>query len=128
MAIVREVSPIPPGRYWICVLGKEKQAAFDDWVRDMRGAVQIETTSLNDEDPSTEFVIFNVPDGRSPFLNAWDFGYPNTAPPDVTSLEDVEKTVPPTPDPLWNPGAWLPDIDGKAIALIALALFLMSRR
>ena len=128
MAIVREVSPIPPGRYWICVLGKEKQAAFDDWVRDMRGAEQIETTSLNDEDPSTEFVIFNVPDGRSPFLNAWDFGYPNTAPPDVTSLEDVEKTVPPTPDPLSNPGAWLPDIDGKAIALIALALFLMSRR
>ena len=126
--MVREVSPIPPGRYWICVLGTEKQRLFDEWIRDMRGAVQVEATSLNDEDPSTEFVIFRVPEGRSPFLNAWEFGYPNTAPPEVTSLEDVEQRPEPTPDPLWNPGAWLPDLDGKTIALALLALFLLSKR
>ncbi len=128
MAMVKEVSPIPPGRYWICVLGRDKQAAFVDWIRDMRGAVQVEHSSLNDEDPPTEFIIFNVPDGRSPFLNAWEFGYPNTAPPNITSLEDVEKTVEPKPDLLWNPGSLLPDLDGKAFLLVALALFLMLKR
>lgn len=126
--MVREVSPIPPGRYWICVLGTDKQRAFDDWIRDMRGAVQVEATSLNDEDPSTEFVIFRVPQDRSPFLNAWEFGYPNTAPPEVTSLEDVEQRPEPTPDPLWNPGSWLPNIDGGTITLALLALFLLSKR
>lgn len=126
--MVREVSPIPPGRYWICVLGKEKQAQFDDWIRDMRGAVQVEASSLNDEDPPTQFVIFRVPEGRSPFLNAWDFGYPNTAPPEVTALEDVEQRPEPTPDPLWNPGSLLPDLDGKAMALIALLLFFALKR
>lgn len=125
--MVREVSPIPPGRYWICVLGTDKQRAFDDWIRDMRGAVQVEATSLNDEDPSTEFVIFNVPQDRSPFLNAWEFGYPNNAPPEVRSLEDVEQRPEPTPDPL-NTGSWLPNFDGATVGLILLALFLMSKR
>lgn len=126
--MVREVSPIPPGRYWICVLGKEKQADFASWVQDMRGAVQIESASLNDEEPSTEFVIFRVPDGRYPFLNSWEFGFPNTAPAWVTSLQDVEKTVEPEPDPLWG-GFKLPSlgIDSKLI-LAALAFLLLAKR
>lgn len=127
--MVREVSPIPPGRYWICVLGKAKQAAFDDWIRDMRGAVQVESTSLNDEEPSTEFVIFNVPEGRYPFLNAWDFGYPNTAPAWVTQLTDVEQRPDPEPDPAWNPGGWLPslNLDSKVILALLAAFLLMKR-
>jgi hypothetical protein len=126
--MVREVSPIAPGRYWICVLGTEKQRDFDAWIRDMRGAVTVESTSLNDEDPSTEFVIFNVPEGRAPFLNAWEFGYPNTAPPEITSLQDVEKS-PVVPDPLWNPGSLLPsfNLDSKLILAGLVLLFLMKR-
>lgn len=127
--MVREVSPIPPGRYWICVLGTEKQRNFDAWVRDMRGAVQVEATSLNDEEPSTEFVIFNVPEGRAPFLNAWEFGYPNTAPPEVTSLTDVEQRPDPEPDPLWKPvSSWFPDLDAKGMLVLAGLLFLAFRK
>src|SRR4030042_2506725 len=128
MAMVKEVSPIPPGRYWICVMGRDKQAAFDEWIRDMRGGIQVERSSLNDSVPSTEFVIFTVPVGRSPFLNAWEFGYPNTAPPNVNSIEDVESGPAPTPDPLSTPGAWIPALGGHMALLLVLALFLMAKR
>jgi hypothetical protein len=129
--MVREVSPIPPGRYWICVLGRDKQAAFDSWIADMRGAIQVEATSLNDAVPSTEFVIFRVPEGRSPFMNAWEFGYPNTAPPEITSLEDVEKAQH-EPDPLSQaPGDWLssvvPNLDGSSALLLILGLILLLK-
>lgn len=130
MAMVREVSPIPPGRYWICVLGREKQRDFDGWIRDMRGAVQVESSSMNDQVPSTEFVIFRVPEGRSPFLDASYFGFPNTAGPEVTSLEDVEQGPPPPPDPLSQAGSWFPkfDLDPKTVLLLVLALVLMLRK
>lgn len=129
--MVREVSPIPPGRYWICVLGRDKQAAFDSWIADMRGAIQVEATSLNDAVPSTEFVIFNVPEGRFPFLNAWEFGYPNTAPPEIKTLEDVEH-APREPDPLSTPpGDWMqslvPNLDGSAALLVILGLILLLK-
>ena len=130
--MVREVSPIPPGRYWICILGTDKQREFDAWVADMRGAIQIEATSLNDEVPSTEFVIFVVPEGRSPFLDSWTFGFPNTAPPEITSLEDVEKAQR-EPDPLsQKPGDWLssalPNLEGSATLLMIVALVLLMKK
>lgn len=129
MAMVREVSPIPPGRYWICLLGSEKQRDFDGWVRDMRGAIQVEASSMNDQVPSTEFVIFRVPEGRSPFLDAVYFGYPNTAGPEVTSLEDVEQGAPPVPDPLsWSPGSLLPTWDANTMMIVVLALVLLLKK
>lgn len=130
MAMQRQVSPIPPGRYWICILGADKQRAFNDWLRDMRGAVVVESTSLNDQVPSTEFVIFRVPEGRSPFLDAWQFGYPNVAAPNVHTIEDAEQ-APVEPNPLEQPGfgsGWLPTIDGAGTLLLILALVLLSRR
>jgi hypothetical protein len=128
--MVRDVSPIPPGRYWICVLGSEKQRDFDLWIRDMRGAVQVETSSMNEETPSTEFVIFRVPEGRYPFLDASWFGFPNTAPPEITSLQDVEQSPPPPPDPLSQAGSWFPkfDLDPQTALLVVLALVLMLRK
>lgn len=127
--MVREVSPIPPGRYWICVLGKQKQADFDAWIRDMRGAVRVEATSLNDQTPSTQFIVFRVPEGRAPFLDALYFGYPNTAPDWVTSIEQVEQHGPPVPDPLatGNWDDWLPKLDSMTKALVILALVLALR-
>ena len=58
----RQVSPIPPGRYWIFVNGPGNIADFDDWLRDMAGAVRVETTSLDRRgSASAQFIIFNVP-------------------------------------------------------------------
>ena len=98
--MVREVSPIPPGRYWITITGGGNIRDFDAWIRDMRGAVRVEASSLDQDAPRpVEFVIFNVPQGRMPFLNDAQFGFPNTAPPGVTSLQDVEQS-PIVPGPL----------------------------
>jgi hypothetical protein len=97
MALQREVSPIPPGRYWILVEA-DNLRDFDDWLRDMHGAAQVEATSTSRAStrldqmqgvrPST-FVIFRVPQGRMPFLNALQFGFPSFAPPNITSRDDV---------------------------------------
>jgi hypothetical protein len=87
---VRDVSPIPPGRYWITIQGAGLIRDFDTWLREMRGAVRVQTSSLDQSGPQPlAFVIFNVPEGRAPFLNAQQFGFPNTAPPEVTSFDDV---------------------------------------
>jgi hypothetical protein len=86
----RQVSPIPPGRYWILVNGPDNIRDFDAWLRDMAGAARVETTSLGKRgSASVEFVIFNVPEGRAPFLNAEQFGFPNFAGPEITSVQDV---------------------------------------
>jgi hypothetical protein len=90
MALQREVSPIPPGRYWILVESQDIRD-FDDWLRDMNGAARVEAASL-DATPgqkASQFIIFNVPVGRMPFLNARQFGFPSFAPPSITSRGDV---------------------------------------
>lgn len=91
MTLQRDVSPIPAGRYWLTVLGPNIPD-FDQWVRDMQGGVRVEASSLDlDASPVHLFVIFNVPPGRAPFLNAPLFGFPNHAPPNVQSVQDVEQ-------------------------------------
>jgi hypothetical protein len=87
----RDVSPIPPGRYWIEVLGDNRTDWFE-WVRDMAGAVVVRVTEEDtNATPPVLFTIFEVPEGRAPFLNAAEFGFPNTAPPGVNSRQDVEQ-------------------------------------
>jgi len=92
MALQREVSPIPPGRYWILVESQDIRD-FDDWLRDMHGAARVEAASLDNAHPlrgdTSQFVIFRVPEGRMPFLNAHQFGFPSFAPPSITSRQDV---------------------------------------
>lgn len=90
MALQREVSPIPPGRYWIIVNGPSI-ADFDAWLRDMQGAVRVETASLDAKTrgQASQFIIFRVPEGRMPFLNAVQFGFPSFAGPEITSVQDV---------------------------------------
>jgi hypothetical protein len=88
--IQRQVSPIPPGRYWLIIEGGANMADFNAWLRDMHGAAVVETSSLDQStSPPNEFVIFRVPEGRMPFLNAPQFGFPSFAGPEVTSRQDV---------------------------------------
>jgi hypothetical protein len=123
----QEVSPIPPGRYWINVLGVDNMRDFKDWVRDMQGGVLVEAASLDqDADPPVEFVIFQVPEGRAPFLNAYRFGFPNHAPASVTQSSDVEQS--PKADiksPLEEVEAFGSSLfsDAKALVLLALLFF-----
>lgn len=131
MRQVREVSPIPPGRYWLVVLGPENQEDFAHWVRDMAGAVRIEASQLDTRrKPSTEFVVFNVPEGRAPFLNAAQFGFPTTAPPEVTTLQDVEQspTVPGTLDNIEEGFKTIGrGVELGTAALVVLALMALSK-
>jgi hypothetical protein len=84
--MVREVSPLAPGRYWLFLNSPVDVRDFDQWVKDMAGAVRVESST---GDPRSLFVIFVVPPNRAPFLNAAQFGFPNTAPPEVTGPQDV---------------------------------------
>jgi hypothetical protein len=125
----REVSPIPPGRYWITVLGRDNMADFDAWLRDMHGAAQVEASSLDQEaNPPVQFVIFNVPAGRMPFLNAHQFGFPSFAPPNVTSIQDVEQSpvVPGTLDRLEQAAGKAGELATDAVLLV-LALLLLTK-
>lgn len=129
MAQQREVSPIPPGRYWITVLGRDNMADFDAWIRDMHGAVQIEAASLDQQaNPPVQFVIFNVPAGRMPFLNPHQFGFPSFAPPNVTSIQDVEQSpvVPGALDRLEQAAGKAGELASEAVLLV-LALLLLSK-
>lgn len=129
MAEQREVSPIPPGRYWITVLGRDNMADFDAWIRDMHGAVRIEASSLDQEaNPPVQFVIFNVPAGRMPFLNAHQFGFPSFAPPNVTSIQDVEQSpvVPGALDRLEQVASKAGEVASEAVLLV-LAFLLLSK-
>ena len=125
----REVSPIPPGRYWITVLGRDNMADFDAWLRDMHGAAQVEASSLDQEaNPPVQFVIFNVPAGRMPFLNPHQFGFPSFAPPNVTSIQDVEQSpvVPGTLDRLEQAAGKAGELASEAVLLV-LALLLLTK-
>lgn len=90
MALQRQVSPIPPGRYWILVEQPDIRD-FDDWLRDMHGAAQVEASDLDVQTLNnvSAFIIFRVPEGRMPFLNALQFGYPSFAPSNINSRGDV---------------------------------------
>lgn len=118
---VREVSPLPPGRYWLMVNGPANIHDFDQWVRDMAGSVRVESSEGGAGDRL--FVIFNVPQGRFPFLNAAQFGFPNTAPASVKSSQDVEQV----PEPV-NPS--LSDLAfgsiGSPLILLVVAVLLLS--
>jgi hypothetical protein len=126
----RQVSPIPPGRYWILVNGPANIADFDSWISDMLGAVRVETTSLGKRgSASVQFVIFNVPAGRAPFLNAAQFGFPNFAGPEIQSVQDVIGR----PDEQQDPIDRLPDqlefaedAAKKAALLVAVILLLLA--
>jgi hypothetical protein len=132
MAIQRQVSPIPPGRYWITVVGPANIADFDNWLRDMMGAVRVETTSQQTRGSATaNFVIFNVPEGRSPFLNAQQFGFPNVAGPEIRSVEDVIGRPQEEPDPLDripDPLEFAKEKADQALLLVAAIVLILALR
>lgn len=119
MATVRQVSPLPPGRYWMTITGPLAIGDFDAWVQDMAGAVRVETSELS-HNGSQQFVIFRVPEGRAPFLDAGKFGFPNVAEPSVKSADDVEQL--PEPEGLFGPGFALPNVSPLLIVLVLVVL------
>ena len=132
MAMQRQVSPIPPGRYWITVVGPENIADFDQWLRDMAGAVRVETSQQTKRgSASAGFVIFVVPEGRQPFLNPAQFGFPNFAGPEIHSVEDVIGRPQEEQDPLDripDPLDVAKDAAKKAELLIALIILVLALR
>jgi len=124
----RQISPIPPGRYWITVNSPGNIADFDAWVRDMAGAVRVESSQML-AGPA-QFVIFQVPQGRSPFLNGSQFGYPNFAGPEVHSVQDVEQSpiVPGALEQIEQFGSnAIGDLKFAALALLVLLALSASR-
>lgn len=85
MALERQVSPLPIGRYWKMIEGQDLILEWGEWVKDMGKALQVEMT---EETPGHLFTIFRVK-SNSVFLNAEQFGYPNKAPLSVKNEEDV---------------------------------------
>ncbi len=122
----RQVSPIPPGRYWITVLGELQIAEFDEWVSDMAGAVRLTHVEHDTSGkPVAMFVIFEVPPGRAPFLDAQRFGYPNHAPIDtVKQSSDVERA--PEPEGLSLP-SFGSAIGGLGLLVVAFLLLSSNR-
>ena len=92
----RQVSPLPPGRYWILLSGQIVIDDFGEWVRDMQGAAHVDHVEENRERAEL-FAIFTVPPGRQPFWPAEKFGFPEIATPEVQSQQDVIKPDAPTP-------------------------------
>lgn len=86
--VVREVSPLAPGRYWLDLVN-EARGDFLEWVKEMAGAVRVESTEEDAGDAPSLFVIFIVPDGREPFLPADRLGFPHKAPPNVKFRRDT---------------------------------------
>jgi hypothetical protein len=132
MALQRQVSPIPPGRYWILVNGPGNIADFDNWLRDMAGAARVETTSLARRgSASAQFIIFRVPDGRAPFLNAEQFGFPNVAGPEIQSVQDVIDRPDEQPDPLDripDPLEFAKEKANQAFLLAAVIVLILALR
>jgi len=84
-------NPIPPGRYWIDVIGKENIDDFGAWIVEMQGAVRlVNSTEDRESEPPQLWALFEVPEGRSPFIDQIKFGFPTTAPEGVNNKEDTE--------------------------------------
>jgi hypothetical protein len=126
---VREVSPLPVGRYWVTLSTPQLIAEFDAWIGDMGGAAAVEASELA-ANGASQFVIFKVPPGRAPFFDAPRFGFPNTAPPEVRFASDVEQA--PEPEGLFGPGFSLPDLgplfSNPVVWIVLLGLLASSGR
>lgn len=98
----------------------------------MSGAVRVVSTELDRSGPKPVlFVVFVVPEGRAPFLNALQFGFPEFAAPDVTSRSQVEQS-PPVKDPVQRATELVDKAAegvgfGAGLALLALVLFALRK-
>lgn len=77
------------------IQGRDEIQDFVAWIREMSGAVRVVSTETDTSGPKPVlFVVFVVPEGRAPFLNALQFGFPEHAPENVTSRQQVEQSPP----------------------------------
>lgn len=82
---VKQVSPLPVGRYWLDINGESLISDWNDWKKDVAQSLRVES---NEETPGHLFVIFKVIDNAA-FFPSERFGFPNTAPSWIVSSQDV---------------------------------------
>jgi hypothetical protein len=92
---IERKQPLPPGRYWIDIIGQENINAWGEYLKLQRGSVrQLTVEEDRNADPPTLWTLFEVPvEGRLPGQPIFDqrrFGFPNTAPEGVSSKQDTE--------------------------------------
>lgn len=129
--VQRQISPIPPGRYWVDLVGRPSIEDFQAWIRDMQGAAVLEVWQPEQAPAGIglwaelAFAIFVVPPGRQPFFPP-HLGYPSFAPAGVRRREDV--IPPPTPEPLIPPWVNPLTAGASAGALLMLLVVLALKR
>ncbi len=91
--------PIPAGRYWVDLVGKEAGISFDIWRR-MYPSISVEETEGDTTvDPFQAFVIFTLSKPTERWSKTPGLGYPNTAGPEIHSKADAYR-VPVVENPL----------------------------
>ncbi|HUL81658.1 MAG TPA: hypothetical protein VL131_05925 [Gammaproteobacteria bacterium] len=129
MSEQRQTNPLPIGRYWVDVSDTPKAPTLVDdfgaWADSNTSKVHVETTEETPAEhgnPRRLFAIFSV--SAPVFFPAANFGFPNDAPPNVHSEQDVFGAPPPDP-----PGLQLPsfgDLAGVLPLLLILAVVLAA--
>jgi hypothetical protein len=102
MALERR-TPLPIGRYWIDVFKREE---FRAWLRTAAERVHVAATesfAANAGGPARDWYLFEV---KAPVAwSAITFGFPDIAPPSITSSSDTVQRPPPERDPFASGGA-----------------------
>lgn len=126
--VVRD-NPLPVGRYWVIITGKDNIAQFDQWLAatTKSGALTVNSTQVisesgilrskadvalllspilgaliakgRAEDPDQEFIVFTVTQPNS-VMWLTALGLPSKAGANVTIVDDVEQAPPPAPNPI----------------------------
>lgn len=134
---IEKRDPLPVGRYWIDVFGKD-YGVFLDWTIAHKATVtvvkteQYDTTSdwnLFDDREAGAWFLFEVSAPTSWGI-ASDVGWPNTAPSNIQSSQDTIQS-PPLPKNILDDGGdaipkWVPWV-GVGVGAVMLTMFLISR-
>lgn len=107
MALERR-QPLPPGRYWINVIGKPHELLFQGWALAFRDHVRFEKDELTPEigppvpmpgapivRPQVHWYLFTT-DTPLVWLGP-SLGFPNIAGPEVQKMDDTIQAPGPTP-------------------------------
>lgn len=105
---------LPPGHFWLSVVGQPKIDAWKEWVASKPEVLVTSTEEdqsgfnreLNSEfvKPPNNFYTFTIPASSNNFgiQGAWFpttvLGFPNSAAPGITSIDDVVQKPPPPKD------------------------------
>jgi hypothetical protein len=100
MALERQTSPLPVGRYWIDIVTDDAFQSWVDWQKAWGENLKVEATEdFSEEGKRDIFVIFSVPKPGIVFWPQGMLGYPSKAPKSIKYREDtVQKPNVEVPD------------------------------